>query len=67
MSQNLFPKGLCCSLAIVATDPSPDAQFSLYLQLHMNFQGGKNFVSLLCLLWISYLRPVILIIKSKRT
>lgn len=44
-SENLFPKDLCCSLAQVATNPSPDVQFSLYLQLY-EFSGVKpvNFV-----------------------
>lgn len=41
MSQTFFPKDLCYNLATVATNAKPDAHFSLYLQLPMNFQG-KN-------------------------
>lgn len=68
MSQNLFPEDLCCSLAIVPTNPSPDAQCSFYLQIHVNSQGKKvNLVSLFSFLQISYLTPVILLVRSRKT
>lgn len=65
MSENLFPKGLYCSLSQVATNPSPDAQFSLYLQLCETFSGLKKQV-LFSSLCIFCLRPVILLIKVRK-
>lgn len=64
MSENLFPKGLYCSLAQVATNPSPDAQFSLYLQL-CEFSGVKKQI-LFSSLWVFCLRPVILHRKVRK-
>lgn len=64
MSENLFAKDLYCSLAHVAANPSPDAQFSLYLQL-CEFSGVKKQTSF-CSLWIFCLRPVNLLIRVRR-
>lgn len=64
MPENLFPKDLCCSLAQVPANPSPDAQFSLYLKL-CEFSGVKK-QTLLCSLWIFCSRPVNLLKRVRK-
>lgn len=66
MSENLFPKDLCCNLVQVAANPSPDAQFSLYLQL-CEFSGvKKQALSLFSSLWIFCLRPAVLLVRVRK-